>query len=153
MRARQSLEPSAPALARLPRSLSGIATSSTRLGLLVLALTASLSLSACGGCDAKQKNFRTTPATPCIQFVADVCDAQSNWITLKNNCAEPLQIGSSSAASGAGGSGTAADTIAPGSSKVFMHPYLESYADGVSHLRVSARIGETPVVITFDVVG
>lgn len=133
--------------------LSSISSLSPGVGLLVLLLGASWSLSGCGGCDAKQKNFRTSPETRCITYIADVCDAQSNWITLKNSCDEPLQIGPLSPQDGAGGSGSAAVTILPGATETILHPILDSYSGGVSHLRIRARLGDTAVVITFDVVG
>ncbi|MGA3122281.1 MAG: hypothetical protein ABSF69_16080 [Polyangiaceae bacterium] len=72
----------------------------------------------------------------------DVCDATSGWLTLHNECAQPLII-----EYGATDAGLANVTLAPGAEQQF------SVAPFGLHgaIQVPALAGTTPIVIAYDV--
>lgn len=129
----------------------------TRIGWVVVISTAvgvaaatSAGLAGCegGGCNVQQKDFTTSPAESCIQPVLDVCDAMAEWLTLENNCTDPLVIDYSGT-----DAGLADVTIAPGTkAQVNVAPFESPWNGMGRQVTVTAQLGSTPVVLAYIVV-
>lgn len=95
---------------------------------------------ALGGCYTKQVNFTVSPSEGCLQPIFDVCDQSS--IKLQNNCSDALVVDTSTAPAG-----TAIQTIVAGAREELM---AGAFREGAAHFRVPAKLGATPIVISWD---
>ena len=103
-----------------------------------------------GGCYDTQKNFQVTPAESCIEPVFDVCDAQADWLTVKNNCADPLVILKNPGADSGASQGEV--TVAAGAKdQIYCASFTDTSNSGLWHVAIPARLGNTAITITFDI--
>jgi len=111
------------------------------LGAVLWCVGGQLAGCATGGCYAKQRNFTVSPSEGCLQPIFDVCDYSS--IELQNTCSDALVVDTTAAPPG-----TSAQTIAPGARAELM---ANAFQEGNGHFRVPAKLGATPIVISWDV--
>lgn len=127
----------------------GMWTGVAFIGLLAASvLVLSSACKGAGGCDWRQQNFEIAPGESCIQPLADVCDATSGWLTLRNGCAQPLVIEYSAADGGKLDASPSNVTIAAGSTQTISVTPFGLHGP----IQIPARLGSTPIEIVYDVV-